>query len=593
MHETVDLPMQIELLNTRASDLGARLDHAIQRLHHHPFSPLFICSDVSFEMPRIFNDFSGDISGRYIELFALLGQLGRPTPDLENIVRRTLGHQQPEGYFGASGFSKSVIGDKETKIFWGNGRLLIGLLEYYRLTKAPDILEAARRMGEFFLDCGIHASTGSVGQAVDQDGGAAGFATTFCSCIEGVARLYEELGDPRFLEMARGMSDLLPENFDGFHSHGRLTALRGMLQLARGTQDAALRSRVVRQWEAIATDHVTCLGGLREHFGHSCDRDEACSVADWVMLSLQLFEATGEARYVDAAEHGLLNHLLTNQFANGGFGHHEFQLDKVAGQDFPLLSGIGRVGTEAYWCCSFHGPRALVECARHLAASPSPDQICINHYFPAQLAGRGCRFRLEADPYLRSAALTVLEAPAEPLTLRLRVPGWADDFSISVNARSGAQPVPAVRTTDQYMEVSRAWQTGDQIRVQLHPGLHVRAVTPLAEHAQTREKDALFLGPFLLGFENTDDLLWGQGMTGEVRSTILFVTSEPADRPPDGQAKIFVEYHSETLGRTIWATRLFVPVMDRPRDVPLRTSHAIEERPYSSLTAEQREEMVS
>jgi hypothetical protein len=70
--------------------LAERLERAMQRLRAYPYSHLFVRSDVTFEMPRIFAAYSGDISGRYIELFSVYGQMGYATPGLERLVKQVL-----------------------------------------------------------------------------------------------------------------------------------------------------------------------------------------------------------------------------------------------------------------------------------------------------------------------------------------------------------------------------------------------------------------------------------------------------------------------------------------------------------------------
>jgi len=300
--------------------LGDSLDRAVRRLRSHPYSPMFVRSDVSFEMPRIFNAYSGDISGRHIEFFSIYGQMGYGTEGLREVVQQVLKFQRPEGYFGVAGFDKTNLTHKETKIFWGNGRLLIGLLEYYRLSKDHSALDAAKRLGDFLFSCGVHEPTSAIGQAVARDTYSAGFATTFCSCIEGVVRLFEETHDGRYATLAKGMADLLPDSFEGFHSHGRMTALRGMVDLAVATQDQAMLERVLGQWQTIHDEHVIVLGGVRECFGYRCKRDEGCSVADWAMLSLKLLAVTGEAKFLAAAERCLFNHLLRVRARAAGLG---------------------------------------------------------------------------------------------------------------------------------------------------------------------------------------------------------------------------------------------------------------------------------
>jgi len=567
--------------------LGDSLDRAVRRLRSHPYSPMFVRSDVSFEMPRIFNAYSGDISGRYIEFFSVYGQMGYGTEGLREVVQQVLKFQQPEGYFGAAGFDKTNLTHKETKIFWGNGRLLIGLLEYYRLSKDQNVLPAARRLGDFLFGCGAHEPTSAIGQAIAADTYSAGFATTFCSCIEGVVRLFEETHDGRYATLAKGMADLLPDAFEGFHSHGRMTALRGMVDLAVATRDQAMLNRVLGQWQTIRDEHVIVLGGVRECFGYRCKRDEGCSVADWVMLSLKLLAVTGDSRCLAAAEQCLFNHLLANQFQNGGFGHVPLALDEVAGHDDRIVAGTSLDGlTEAYWCCSFHGPRAILEAARHLV-TPRGDCLEVAYVASADVSCDGVRLELTADPFGQTLEIAVREAPSSELAVRVRVGAWAHE----PEARLLGETPRRITPEGGYLTMTRRWRKDDIVRIELHPRFEIRPGVDAAQRAYAPDTDALFFGRLLLGYVYADDLLWGQEMRSDVTTVVLF-EHRPQAAPVRFPFKTIVEYFDKAQNRTIWSPRELVPVMHRTGDQPLRTVHTIERRPWESLTPEQQAELT-
>jgi len=100
---------------------------------------------------------------------------------------------------------------------------------------------------------------------------------------------------------------------------------------------------VARYREIIDMGAVKTNGGVLEYFKKDYTRDEGCSEADFVRLSLQLWRATGEAGYLNRAEHCLYNSLFAGQFATGDFGHHDFD-----GRGYVTVPGPGRAG----WCWS-------------------------------------------------------------------------------------------------------------------------------------------------------------------------------------------------------------------------------------------------
>ncbi len=63
---------KVSLPQTRDVELGGpvgmALQHGISRLAQPPYSVDWLLSDVSFKVNRIFTNYSGDVSGRFIEL---------------------------------------------------------------------------------------------------------------------------------------------------------------------------------------------------------------------------------------------------------------------------------------------------------------------------------------------------------------------------------------------------------------------------------------------------------------------------------------------------------------------------------------------
>jgi hypothetical protein len=118
------------------------------------FTDDFILADINidFENPRRFYNYSGDLSGRYIE--ALSPCCNEEECDhLDKLVKEVLQYQKPDGRFGSSElvFTRDFIGKEHPALLWGNGRLLTGLLEYYKNNPDKEVLNAARRIGDFFL----------------------------------------------------------------------------------------------------------------------------------------------------------------------------------------------------------------------------------------------------------------------------------------------------------------------------------------------------------------------------------------------------------------------------------------------------------
>ena len=71
-------------------------------------------------------------------------------------------------------------------------------------------------------------------------------------------------------------------------------------------------------------------------------QDEGCGLADWIVVNLMMYQATGEERYLDDAEHTLVNHFFANQFHTGGFGHRSFSQEIIGGKNWQGWEGSVR-----------------------------------------------------------------------------------------------------------------------------------------------------------------------------------------------------------------------------------------------------------
>jgi hypothetical protein len=109
-------------------------------------------------------------------------------------VTGVLQTQKPESYFGAA-FGPEV-GHNEMALLWGNGRLLIGALEYYGLHPSAELLASARRFGDFLLAVAPKLNSEELRRRVDQGDFAAAYIC-WTQQMEGLVELSRVTGDRR------------------------------------------------------------------------------------------------------------------------------------------------------------------------------------------------------------------------------------------------------------------------------------------------------------------------------------------------------------------------------------------------------------
>jgi hypothetical protein len=166
-------------------------------------------------------------------------------------------------------------------------------------------------------------------------------------------------------------------------------------------------------------------GGVLEYFKKDYHRDEGCSEADFVRLSLQLWRATGSSGYLNRAETCLYNSFFPNQFSTGDFGHHDFDA-----RGYITVPGPGR----AWWCCTMHGLRALRDVLDNVI-SQDGDTVSINLFMEGCYISKDMTVRVERTPAQDKSTDPAYHlfferknAVNSSLLLNLRLPGWMDSI---------------------------------------------------------------------------------------------------------------------------------------------------------------------
>jgi hypothetical protein len=463
------------------------------------FTEDFVLADVRLDPRRRFTNYAGDLSGRYIEALTLLPPPGRSADDLRPLVRALIEEQKADGRFGRTDlrFTRDETGVDHMPLLWGNGRLLVGLATFHAATGDSGALAAARRLGDFLI--GVQAAAGhpEVVERVEK-AGAAGLIC-FTQLNEGLILLWQATRDERCLAAARAVAGLLRPR-GAQHSHGYLTTLRGALMLHEATGDRALLAAVEREVaDLLASDDYLIDGGTHEFFGwddpanagalaaarHGSGddgRNEGCSLADLVRLTLHLHRVTGKATYLDVAEACWVNAFSHNQFASGDFGHRAY-----FPHGYKPVPNLAR----AWWCCTMHGYRCYADVLESAAAA----------------ADKGIRIHLFEDMRLTGDSAVSIEAAAFGGRVRfdrafdgalaVRVPAWAERAHL---VRGGSRAEPLVE--EGYVRLRGPFAAGEAIDVALTPRIRVRTRDrrhlPLASIPTEATRGGLLVGPYVM-----------------------------------------------------------------------------------------------
>lgn len=451
-------PAQVSL----GGEVGVSADAAFNRFCSPPFDSLaWLRADLTGEkvsdfdsqkghpLHRPFKNFSGDISGRFIEIMALNSRGSLAVhPALKALLAEVPKQQRAGGYFAASGiidWARPI--DSTVKnwgvmmpALWGNARLLCGLVEATRAFNDEALKSCARKLGDFYIgSLPRFTDPGRMSEYTGSDTYAAGYVTCYFPAMEGLVKLHTLTGERAYLDVAAKMAEFY-RSFDRLpidHTHGMLCNQMAILLLYEATKEAKYLERVEKRWDELVTGgYVNPAGGVLEKCRINYDRDEGCALADWLRLNLALGCVTGNLRYYAMAERIMRNHFLQNQTPSGGFGHRMTLCDDAG------LSGFQEKFVEATWCCDFHGPLGFQILRGHLVAPSVSALTCL---FALDFTSSDAEGTVTSQIERAGGAGEVLcqrirlDGMATK-TVRVRKPHWADAVT-AVDAAGKALPL--------------------------------------------------------------------------------------------------------------------------------------------------------
>lgn len=486
------------------------------------FAPARVCCNHE-------GDWYGEHAGKWLYTAARAAQRSTD-PELAGNLHRVAEYlvrvQEPDGYLGtyapARRFMHPVAPGPRTWDgapgprtwdIWVQSYLILGLLEVHKYFPRAEYLLAAQKIGDL---CARTLTEGHIN--ITALGNHHGLSATVL--LDPAVELYFATKEKRYLELAELILQqasqhpplaLLPQALAGTDAAAIATGksyqlswnLVGLCKLHRATGNPDYLAAVLKLWANLRQTHLTLGGGpwggvaqrSREVFNplnvfSPYGYVETCATLSWIQLNRELFQLTGDARYVEEIEKSAYNDLLGAQAPDGiDWCYYSFPNGK-------------RVYTTYWRCCKSSGPLALEELSPLAYSLTNTGDISVNLYGPNQAtlttaaAGAVQLEQITRYPFDGDIRIVVRPAQSANFAIAVRIPAWADDATVAVNG----EPVEARPAPNTFLPLQRTWQAGDAItlRFPLRPRWHEQTNRSVQE---SRAPDGATINQEVLRFD--------------------------------------------------------------------------------------------
>lgn len=476
---------------------------------------------------------------------------------LEDYIALFSRAQRPDGYLS----TKQIIGEKRGKgsmrqgdindfEVYNMGHMFTSACLYFRLTGKDSFLNVAEKAARYLKALYEEAArTGEVKTAVCP------------SHYMGLIELFRTTGKKEYLDLARlsvqlrdSVKNGLDDNQDRLplKRHRKIIghAVRanylyaGLADLYLEEGDIDYRTVLESVWHHLVTRKLYITGGcgalyngaspygdffhhqlVHQAYGYEYQLpnvtayNETCASLGGVFWAWRMFLTEPRAEYMDVLERMMLNVNMAGISLDGKKFFYENMLRRAKKLDYELLWGRERTEYITSYCCPPNLVRTLAQTAEYAYAADA-DGVWTGLYGASSARfslKNGAAFTLtqETDyPFDGRLSFTVSESNGLPFFLRLRVPAWAENGSVTVNGES--RPL----TAGTYVSL----EAGPDFTCVLNLPMSPRLTAGHSMIEEDRNQAAVEAGPLVYCIESAD-------APPEVELSDLLLPANAAFRP--------------------------------------------------------------
>ena len=282
----------------------------------------------------------------------------------------------------------------------------------------------------------------------------------------------------------------------------------GMCDVSSVFDDEGLRSTLRLLWDNLTRRRMYITGGIgpasyNEGFTEDYDLPnatayaETCASVGLVFWAHRMLQIECDRRYTDIMERALYNGVLAGISLDGAKFFYENPLTSLGNWERRIWFGCP--------CCPPNIARLVMSLGQYAYSQSETDAVV--HLFVGGTAtflfgDESLVLRVDTPyPWEGRVAITVMTRVTSPFGIRIRIPGWCEEFTLELNGRAVGQP----RLDRGYVRIERSWQIGDQIEVNF--SMHSELVCARLEVLDNAGSVAIQRGPLIYCLEQADNHL--------------------------------------------------------------------------------------
>ncbi len=353
----------------------------------------------------------------------------------------------------------------------------------------------------------------------------------------GAAEMYRETGDPKYLELAKGLIAIRDSVTNGedhnqdrhkfrdqYEAMGHAVRANylyaGVADLYAETGEAQLLKNLSAIWDDIVNHKIYIMGGcgalydgvspdgttydqpsiqqIHQAYGRQFQlpqeaaHNEICAQIGMMLFSWRLFQTTGDGKYIDNIENELYNGILSGISLDGRDFFYTEALRRTKEFPYTMRWPKHRQRYISCFCCPPNTLRTLCQ-AQEYAYSINKDTLWVNLYGQNNLKTKDLEIEQQTNfPWDGHIRLTIKKAK-NLKSIRMHIPSWSTDLSLKLNG----EPILV-----EDLRQPRQWKKGDIIELDLPMPARLIEANPLVEEA--KNQIAVVRGPIVYCLEGQD-----------------------------------------------------------------------------------------